>query len=70
LKTDGLGYDIFNVSNDDMSVGITSDEVIKRFYQGVEVRSKMEPDETFFSNKKAKKMVGFEPKHSWRDVLT
>jgi len=69
LKTDGMGYEVFNVSNDDMSVGITSDQVIAQFYQGVEVRGKMDAHETFFSNKKAKKMVGFQPKHSWRDVL-
>lgn len=69
LQTNGLGYEVFNVSNDDMSVGITSDEVIAQFYQGVEVRGEMAPNETFFSNKKARKMVGFEPKHSWRDVL-
>ena len=69
LKTDGLGYDVFNVSNDGSSVGITSKEVLKRFYAGVEVRSEMEPNETFYSNKKAKKLVGFAPKHSWRDVL-
>lgn len=69
LKTDGLGYEVFNVSNDDLSVGITSDEVIERFYKGVDVRREMEPHETFFSNKKAKQMVGFKPKHSWRDVL-
>jgi len=43
--------------------------VIERFYQGVEVRGEMGTDETFFSNKKAKKMVAFQPKHSWRDVL-
>jgi len=69
LKTDGLGYEVFNVSNDDMSVGITSNEVIERFYQGVEARGKMSEHETFYSNKKAKEMVGFAPKHSWRDVL-
>lgn len=69
LKTDGLGYEVFNVSNDDLSVGITSAEVIEQFYQGVEVRGEMGADETFFANKKAKKMVGFAPQHSWRDVL-
>jgi len=69
LKTDGLGYEVFNVSNDDMSVGISSAEVIERFYQGVEVRGTMGVNETFFSNKKAKQMLGFAPKHSWRDVL-
>lgn len=69
LKTDGMGYEVFNVSNDDMSVSITSDQVIEQFYQGVEVRGKMDASETFFSNKKAKKMVGFQPKHSWRDSM-
>lgn len=69
LKTDGLGYEVFNVSNDDLSVGIPTDQVIAQFYQGVEVRGEMGAHETFFCNKKAKKMVGFAPKHSWRDVL-
>ncbi|WP_010137299.1 NAD-dependent epimerase/dehydratase family protein [Oceanicola sp. S124] len=69
LKTDGLGYEVFNVSNDDMSVGITSAEVIERFYPGVEVRAEMGPRETFFSNRKAREMVGFSPRHSWREVL-
>ncbi len=69
LTTDGLGYQVFNVSNDDMSVGLTSDEVIARFYPGVPVRSAMGPHETFYSNAKAKRMVGFAPSHSWRDVL-
>ncbi|MEY2444830.1 MAG: hypothetical protein QOE00_1410, partial [Ilumatobacteraceae bacterium] len=34
LRTDGLGYEVFNVSNDDTSVGITSEEVYERFYSG------------------------------------
>lgn len=69
LQTDGLGYEVFNVSNDDMSVSLTSDEVIARFYQGVEKRRDMGRDETFFANDKAKRMLGFAPKHSWREVL-
>ena len=69
LKADGLGYEVFNVSNDDLSVGITSGQVIEQFYQGVVVRSDMGENETFFSNKKAKKLVRFQPKHSWRGVL-
>ncbi|HET8904760.1 MAG TPA: NAD(P)-dependent oxidoreductase, partial [Saccharospirillum sp.] len=69
LKTDGLGYEVFNVANDDLSVGITSQEVIERFYQGVPQKRDMEPTETFYANKKAKRLVGFSPRHSWRDVL-
>jgi len=69
LQTDGLGYEVFNVSNDDMSVNLTSAEVIERFYEGVPVRREMRADETFYANDKAKRMVGFAPQHSWRDVL-
>ena len=69
LRTDGLGYEVFNVSNDDLSVGITSDEVYARFYDGVPRRRDMGPHETFYANDKAKQMVGFTPTHSWRDVL-
>ena len=69
LQTDGLGYQVFNVSNDDMSINLTSDEVIARYYDGVPVKSQMAPNETFYSNAKAKRLVGFQPAHSWRDVL-
>ncbi|WLD57636.1 NAD(P)-dependent oxidoreductase [Salinispirillum sp. LH 10-3-1] len=69
LKTDGLGYEVFNVANDDLSVGISSQEVIDRFYQGVPQKREMSPNETFYDNTKAKRLVGFAPKHSWRDVL-
>lgn len=69
LKTDGLGYEVFNVSNDDLSVGITTAEVIDRFYQGVPQKRDMGPNETVYANNKAKRLVGFSPRHSWRDKL-
>ncbi len=69
LKTDGLGYEVFNVPNDDSSVGMPSDQVVLQFYQTVEVRGEMGAHETFYSNKKAKDLVGFAPKHGWRDLL-
>jgi nucleoside-diphosphate-sugar epimerase len=68
LHTDGLGYEVFNVSNDDTSVGITSAEVYQRFYAGVPERRPMSEYETFYSNDKAKRLVGFAPRHSWRDA--
>ncbi len=69
LRTDGLGYEVFNVSNDDLSVGLSNDEVRARYYDGVETRREMGPHETFYANDKAKQLLGFQPKHSWRDVL-
>ncbi|QIK67476.1 NAD(P)-dependent oxidoreductase [Nocardioides sp. HDW12B] len=69
LETDGLGYQVFNVANADMSVTATTSEVIERFYDGVEVRREMGRDETFYAIDKARELVGFDPQHSWRDVL-
>ena len=69
LRTDGLGYEVFNVANADMSVAATTDEVRERFYDGVELRRQMGRDETFYSIDKARRLLGFEPQHSWRDVL-
>ena len=69
LETDGLGYQVFNVANADMSVAATTDEVRERFYEGVEVRREMDRDETFYSIDKARDLLGYEPQHSWRDVL-
>lgn len=68
LATDGLGFEIFNVSNDDHSVNLTSAELIEKYYGGVPVNDVGE-NETFYSNKKAKRLLGYNPKHSWRMYL-
>jgi len=65
LLTDGLGFETFNVSNDDHSVKENTEQLIDTYYQGVPA-SKMGLDETFYSNKKAKRLLGYSPKHSWR----
>ena len=69
LQTDGLGYEVFNVSNDDLSVGLSNAEVIEQFYPGVPIKEAMAEFETFYSNKKARRLLGFAPQYSWRDVL-
>jgi nucleoside-diphosphate-sugar epimerase len=69
LDVDGLGYEVFNVANADMSVAATTDEVRKRFYDGVELRRPMGRNETFYSIDKARDLLGFSPQYSWRDVL-
>jgi nucleoside-diphosphate-sugar epimerase len=69
LETDGLGFQVFNVANADMSVAATTQEIIDRFYAGVEVRREMGRDETFYCIDKARDLLGFSPEHSWRDVL-
>ena len=69
LEVDGLGYEVFNVANADMSVALTTQEVREQFYDGVEVTAEMGRDETFYSIDKARRLLGYEPQHSWRDVV-
>ena len=70
LRTDGLGYQVFNVANPDLAVRDTAAEIKARFYADVPQRREMGETETFFDAGKAQRMLGFAPKHSWRDVLS
>lgn len=69
LEVDGLGYQVFNVANDGHSVDRTTAELIAEFYADVPQRRAMGPDETFYSNAKAKRLLGFQPAHDWRTEL-
>ncbi|WP_282603068.1 NAD(P)-dependent oxidoreductase [Paracoccus sp. PARArs4] len=69
LRTDGLGYQVFNVANPDLSVGISNAEVRKRFYPDVPVKREMDETETFYAIDKARELLGFAPEHSWRNEL-
>ena len=64
LNADGLGFQIFNVSNDNHSVGLSSKELIDRYYKNVPIKSDEIP-QSFYSNEKAKRLLGFKPKHNW-----
>jgi len=65
LHKDGLGYEVFNVSNDNNSVNLTTDQIISQFYENVPQKGQIEPDECLFSNKKLKDRLGFAPQHNW-----
>ena len=69
LQADGLGYEVFNVANDDTSVGLTTDEIMAQFYQDVPKRQDMGPHDTFYSIEKARRLVGFAPQHGWREEI-
>ena len=66
VKTDGLGYQVFNAANDDPSSALTTQELLDRFYPKVPVKRKLGKYETLFSNRKVKKVLGFKQAHNWR----
>jgi nucleoside-diphosphate-sugar epimerase len=65
LKYDGLGYEVFNVANDAMSVALSVEEVVQRYYVGVPMKRPFEPGESPYSNLKIKQVLGFEEQHPW-----
>merc|ERR1712217_735453 len=59
LVTDGLGFQIFNAANDDHSVNLTTSELIEKYYASVPVHKDLGEYEGFYSNAKAKRMLGW-----------
>lgn len=69
LAKDGLGFEIFNAANDDHSVNVSTRALADQFYPNVPMVRDMGEFESFYSNEKAKRLLGFAPKHGWRQVL-
>ena len=66
IEKDGLGYQVFNAGQDDMSADLPTAELLKRFYPKVPVKGKLGKYEALFSNRKIRKVLGFKQQHSWR----
>src|SRR4051812_35154103 len=62
LETDGLGYQVFNVANADMSVAATTQEIRELFYDDVEVRREMGRDENLSPIHKTRALLRFPPR--------
>lgn len=69
IEKDGLGFQVFNAANDDTSSDLPSKELIDRFYPGVPLKRELGEFETLLSNHKARDLLGFRPKHSWRQYV-
>jgi nucleoside-diphosphate-sugar epimerase len=67
VAKDGLGFQVFNAVNDETSADLPTAELLRRFYPGVPVRRDLGEFETLLSNRKAREILGFRPKHRWRD---
>ena len=69
LKTDGLGFQVFNACNSTNGMNIPNAELIARFFPNVPLTRALEPWESLMSNEKARRMLGFVDAHDWRDYV-
>lgn len=70
LKTDGLGYQVFNAGNDTNVATIPASELIEQFFGGVPVTRELDTYEALFSNRKIREILGFVEEHNWRQYVT
>ncbi|MFF4809645.1 NAD-dependent epimerase/dehydratase family protein [Micromonospora chersina] len=67
LAHDRPGADVFVIANADTVMNRSSAELMAEVYPGVEVRGELGEHETLLSIDKARRVLGYEPRHSWRD---
>ena len=61
------GLEVFVIANADTVMSRASAELVAECYPGVEVRKELGRNETLLSIDKARRILGYEPEHSWRN---
>jgi len=55
------------VANADTVMSRPNEELLAEVFPGVPVKRPFGPNETLLSIDKARRLLGYEPQHSWRD---
>jgi nucleoside-diphosphate-sugar epimerase len=66
LEYTGTGFEAFIIANADTVMSRPNSELVAEFYPGVPYTAPEGPNDTLLSIDKARKMLGYEPKHTWR----
>ena len=69
LKTDGLGYQVFNACNSTNGMNLPNAELLARFFPTVPVTKDLGPWDSLMSNAKIRDLLGFRDQHDWRAYL-
>jgi len=67
LENAGPGFEAFIIANADTVMSRPSAELAAEVFPDVEVVKELGEHETILSIDKARRMLGYEPEHSWRD---
>ncbi|WP_274651304.1 NAD-dependent epimerase/dehydratase family protein [Paenibacillus humicola] len=70
IEAEGLGSVAINLAADDTSMAISSRELLAaQFPEVTDFRAPLDGFETILSNARAKKLLGWQPKHAWRSYV-
>lgn len=67
LETRGTGFDTFIIASADTVMGRSSHDLVAEQFPDVPVRTTLGEHETLLSIDKARSILGYSPRHSWRD---
>ncbi|MEU1588299.1 NAD(P)-dependent oxidoreductase [Micromonospora sp. NPDC005710] len=67
LAHDQPGADVFIIANADTVMTRSSASLMAEVYPDVEIRRELGEHETLLGIDKARRVLGYEPRHSWRD---
>jgi nucleoside-diphosphate-sugar epimerase len=68
LEYQATGTDVFIIANADTVMSRPNEELIASTFPGVPLKRPVGPNETLLSIDKARRVLGYEPRHSWRDA--
>jgi nucleoside-diphosphate-sugar epimerase len=61
------GADVFIIANSDTVMSRPTSELLAEVFPNVPLKKQLGPNETLLSIEKARRLLGYEPQHSWRD---
>lgn len=67
IEADGIGFDAFNITAVDTLCAEPTQELIERFFPGIDQRAPLPGHTTCFPIEKAERLLGWTPRYSWRD---
>ena len=69
LESDLKGADNFTIAADDTVMNKTNKELLGTVFPNIKIKGDIEDHQTLLNNNKAKKILGFQPEYSWRDLI-
>jgi nucleoside-diphosphate-sugar epimerase len=69
LEHETRGMDVFIIANADTVMSRTSADLMAEVFPDVPLRKDLGTHETLLSIDKARRLLGYEPRHSWRDEV-
>jgi nucleoside-diphosphate-sugar epimerase len=63
------GFEAFIIANADTVMSRANADLLAEVFPGIEYKRQFGPNETLLSIEKARRMLGYDPQHSWRNEV-